>query len=104
MADGHFSSSSHPSVPRWDGDPGTIEDFAELTRYWVLGHKTEDRVYLGPRMLQVMDQKSQQYEEAKKVVLETQDLAPKIPAGFHFKFGPVHPAQALSHSDVLPWY
>ena len=69
MADGQ--TSSHPSVPRWDGDPGTIEDFAELTRYWVLGHKTEDRVYLGPRMLQVMDQKSQQYEEAKKVALET---------------------------------
>ena len=62
---------AHSSVPKWDGDPGTIEEFAELSQYWVLGHKVDDRIYLGPRMLQVMDQKSQQYEEAKKVPMLT---------------------------------
>ena len=67
MAD-HGRDNSH--IPRWDGDPSSIEEFADLARYWVLGHKPDDRVYLGPRMLQVMDPKSQQYEEAKKVSLQ----------------------------------
>lgn len=76
------------NIPRWDGDPSSIEEFAGQKQYWVLGHTAEDRVYVGPHMLQVMDQKSQQYEEAKKVAVDVLcgvDVAEAI-AGAHQAF------------------
>ena len=47
-----------------------MESFEEKVKLWVLGTKVEDRVYLGPRLLQAMDEDSQQWHEARKVSLE----------------------------------
>ena len=57
----------------WNGDASTLESFEEKVKLWVLGTKKEDRVYLGPRLVQAMDEDSQQWHEATKASLE--DLA-----------------------------
>eukprot|EP00959_Pyramimonas_sp_CCMP1952_P308872 6463761-Pyramimonas_sp.AAC.1 len=44
--------------------------FEENVKLWVLGTKKEERIYLGPRLLQAMDEDSQQWHEAKEVATE----------------------------------
>ena len=58
------------SVPRWNGQPETLEDFADKVQDWIYSHKKDDRTLLGPRLRQAMPEGSQQYAEAKKVPLE----------------------------------
>eukprot|EP00959_Pyramimonas_sp_CCMP1952_P308171 6449606-Pyramimonas_sp.AAC.1 len=57
-------------IPVWNGEASTLESFEEKVKLWVLGTKKEDRVYLGPRLAQAMDEDSQQWHEAKKVTLD----------------------------------
>ena len=57
-------------IPRWNGRQETLDVFEEKVQFWMLGTKKEERVLLGPRLLSVMDEHTQQYEEAKKISLE----------------------------------
>ena len=57
-------------VPVWNGEAGSLDTFEEKVKLRVLGTKEEDRIYLGPRLIQAMDDESQQWQEAKKVSLE----------------------------------
>ncbi|CAK0814933.1 unnamed protein product, partial [Prorocentrum cordatum] len=57
-------------IPVWNGEASTLESFEEKVKLWVLGTKKDDRIYLGPRLVQAMDEDSQQWFEAKKVSLD----------------------------------
>ena len=57
-------------TPTWNGEADTLETFAEKVDLWILGTKEEDRIYLGPRLVQAMDENSLQWQEAKKVSRE----------------------------------
>eukprot|EP00959_Pyramimonas_sp_CCMP1952_P455191 9471176-Pyramimonas_sp.AAC.1 len=86
-------------IPVWNGEASTLESFEEKVKLWVLGTKKDDRIYLGPRLVQAMDEDSQQWFEAKKVSLDdlvTEDGAEKVVEALKGVRGTVTMQEAVS--------
>ncbi|CAK0855319.1 unnamed protein product [Prorocentrum cordatum] len=86
-------------IPVWNGEASTLESFEEKVKLWVLGTKKDDRIYLGPRLVQAMDEDSQQWFEAKKVSLDDlvkEDGAEKVVEALKGVRGTVTMQEAVS--------
>ncbi|CAK0911874.1 unnamed protein product [Prorocentrum cordatum] len=90
---------SGSKIPVWNGEASSLESFEEKVKLWVLGTKKDDRIYLGPRLVQAMDEDSQQWFEAKKVSLDDlvkEDGAEKVVEALKGVRGTVTMQEAVS--------
>ena len=65
MANGDKDNVS--KIPRWDERPGSLDDFQDKLRFFVLGTKKEDRYLCASRVIREMDPESLQYKICKKL-------------------------------------
>ena len=71
MANGDKDFGS--KVPKWDERPGSLDDFQDKLKFFVLGTKKEDRYLCASRVIREMDPESLQYKICRK--LDEDELA-----------------------------